>query len=136
MSIWCSFDVCGADEDGDGDGTVISYIRGWSNHYPEHNLPHHGIENEVPASVGIAWIPPWCVPGHEDSDLDESDALAPWLRLDLSMHDVSIWPNTKLIEEMALHSVILNEGAVRKLRDHLTDWLDTPKLPAIEAAAS
>lgn len=22
MSIWCSFDVCGADEDGDGDGTV------------------------------------------------------------------------------------------------------------------
>lgn len=128
MSIWQSSTVAGADEDGTVAGTVVSYINGWSNHYPGTDLPHNGIEAEEAASIGLGQVPPWCVPGHDDLDMDTDDGLGPWLRLDVSTRRVSLWPGTEPVGPRDLHSVCMDEDAVRALRDELTAWLDISKV--------
>lgn len=136
MSIWASGTCCGEDDDENPDGTVLSYINGWSNHYPTVFPPGREME-EHPATVGTAWIAPWCVPGREGSEADGLDVdthVGPWLRLDVYMRAVSIWGgiSTPEISEPDVHSVCLNETAVRKLRDALNEWLAREKLaPAV-----
>lgn len=137
MSIWASESVAGEDGNDRFDDTVVSYISGWSNHYPGHfvkpddpGLNEYGfakdITEETPASVGTAWIPPWCVPGHDDTDEDVDCVVGPWLRLDVTMRQVSIWAGVE-ISNQNVYSVCLDESAVRKLRDNLTDWLANDK---------
>ena len=138
MSIWASSTVCGEDDNGNPDGTVLSYIDGWSNHYPT-VFPAPCELAETPALVGTAWIPPWCVPGHDhaaEQGIDIDTHVGPWLRLDLSMRTVSIWSggiNDPEIGKPDVHSVCLNETAVRALRDNLTAWLDRTKCHPREA---
>jgi hypothetical protein len=141
MSIWGSGDIAGVDENNKHDGSVVSYIDGWSNHYPG-DFPPLGIEvrqrspandltEETPASIGTGWLPPWCVPGHEQQaeidGLDVDTHLGPWLRLDITMRTVSIWGGVE-IGNQDVHSVCLNEKAVTALRDNLNEWLAREKL--------
>lgn len=140
MSIWASEDIAGRDIFGDNhDGSVVSYINGWSNHYPGHfpplieepryqtRSPANDITEEIPASIGTGWIPPWCVPGHQDTTDDIDTAVGPWLRLDMTMCNVSVWAGVE-IGNQDVHSVCMNEDAVRKLRDNLTAWLNLKKV--------
>ena len=128
MSIWGSGIDCGEDDDDERDGSVLNYISGFSNHYP--NTPH-GMEGrrETTACVGTASIPPWCVPGFFDrDDLDNGEAAGQWLRLDVVHNPVSIWSGEFEVGEQDVTSVVMREDAVRKLRDSLTEWLEIPKL--------
>lgn len=140
MSIWASGFVAGENDDGDFTADVVSYINGWSNHYPGHFVNPHppplpagfsrDVTEETPASIGTGWIPPWCVPGHHDAEeqgLDVDTHLGPWLRLDITMQTVSIWAGLE-IGNQDVHSICLNETAVRALRDNLNEWLDREKL--------
>lgn len=136
MSIWCSWPDVGHDPHPDEPirgGEVRTYAQGFSNHYPDTNGTH-----ELPASVGIASIPPWCVPGREDLGEDESDAIAPWLRLGLYAEDsLTWWPSepggTKPRSDGPICAeVVIDEAAVRQLCDDLTAWLDRPKAHPIE----
>lgn len=145
MSIWASQDIAGVDENDKHDGTVVSYISGWSNHYPGNFVNPDAeprvygfskdIREEVPASVGTGWLPPWCVPGHEDQaeidGLDVDTTVGPWLRLDVTMRSVSIWAGVE-IGNQDVHSVCMDESAVRALRDNLTAWLELEKLHPVE----
>lgn len=133
MSIWGSEDVAGVDENDKHDGSVVSYINGWSNHYPgkfvkseEQYGSAKDITEETPASVGTGWLSPWCVPGQDEDTVDE-DALGPWLRLDVTMRPVSIWAGVE-IGNQDVHSVCMNEAAVTALRDNLSEWLERPKV--------
>ncbi|AHG24373.1 hypothetical protein PBI_MICHELLEMYBELL_52 [Mycobacterium phage MichelleMyBell] len=139
MSIWASQDIAGTDDNDNHDGSVVSYISGWSNHYPGRFIgpnvePHYGfmkdIQAETPASIGTGWIPPWCVPGQDEQDetygLDIDTHVGPWLRLDLTMRTVSIWSGVE--GNWDVYSVCMNESAVRALRDHLTEWLERDKV--------
>jgi hypothetical protein len=140
MSIWGSEAVAGEAEDGEFDGSVVSYISGWSNHYPGHfpgpfnfedktpgrRSPANDLTEETPASVGTGWLSPWCVPGQDEDEVDE-DALGPWLRLDVMMRTVSIWAGVE-IGHQDVHSVCLNESAVEALRDNLNAWLEREKV--------
>lgn len=145
MSIWASEEIAGVDDDDNLDSSVVSYISGWSNHYPGHFPPPFDFEDrslgrrgpandlseETPASVGTAWLPPWCVPGHhETEDVEGPDIdthVGPWLRLDVTMRNVSIWAGVE-IGNQDVHSVCMNEAAVRALRDNLTEWLEREKV--------
>lgn len=123
MSVWGAQTVCGIGDDGQQLGHVVSYIEGWSNHYPE--------ASETPAQIGTGWIPPWCVPGHHDTDTDVDTHLGPWLRLDIGHRTVSVWGgdvNNPTIGPDETVSVCLDEEAVRLLRDNLTEWLERTKL--------
>lgn len=83
MSIWCSHEAVGYDEMNEGPqpygGQVRSYAIGWSNHYPTTDD-----QVEQPASVGLAHIPTWCVPGWRDHEGPDDYPLGPWVRLDIS----------------------------------------------------
>lgn len=142
MSIWASNDVAGEDVNYQFNGDVVSYITGWSNHYPGYFPSQlagdYGVntllDTETPAAISTAWIPPWCVPGHENQaeidGLDVDTHLGPWLRLDIDMRDVNILTKDDhpFISEPTLHSVCLNETAVTALRDNLNEWLTRIKL--------
>lgn len=145
MSIWGSSDIAGMNENDVPDGSVVSYIKGWSNHYPgqfvnDDDQSRFGfakeITEETPAAVGTAWLPPWCVPGHEHQaeidGLDVDTHLGPWLRLDITMRTVSIWAGVE-IGNQDVHSVCLNERAVTALRDNLNEWLAREKLHPVTA---
>lgn len=97
MSIWCSWPTIGRDEwDPDAlGGQVLTYAAGFSNHYPR---PADGYE--LPASVHLAHVAPWCVPGHdqvahgsayrcsgcgEAHDIDAGD----WIRLGIHAADAT-----------------------------------------------
>jgi hypothetical protein len=141
MSIWASEDVAGEDEHGKLDGSVVSYIEGWSNHYPGHFPPPedkrrnalNDLNEETPAAIGTAWLPAWCVPSDRERDLewetnhDVDTHLGPWLRLDVTMSTVSIWAGVE-IGKRDMHSICLNEVAVRALRDNLNEWLQREKV--------
>ena len=89
MSIWCSLETIGWDDDRwtdiDGNpitaerhgGEVRSYANGWSNHYPTTDG-----EVEQRASIDLADISAWCVPGHQD--IANFDERGPWLRLSVN----------------------------------------------------
>lgn len=151
MSIWCSWPHIGTDPTvmydagdgifevdlGDGEqargrepveqrperGNVLSYAEGWSNHYPDLTG-----EAERPAVIALASMPEWCVPGCDESG--DYEITGPWLRLDVAAPEtLSFW--TKDGERPTVENrgalVVLDEEAVRSLRDDLTDWLDRPK---------
>jgi len=137
MSIWCSEGVVGFDPlnmDGTAfpdqavGGQVRSYATGFSNHYPTIDG-----EWEQPASVDLATIAPWCVPGAPES-VDHPDT-GPWLRLEVLSH-VHDWVSGGLPTGKAEGAmVVLDEGAVLSLRDQLTEWLERPKVHPPEVAA-
>lgn len=121
MSIWCSWESVGHDDFPDRTeprgGDVRSYASGWSNHYPTHDV-------ELPAHVGLAHIPTWCVPGHRDEENDDDFPLGPWVRLDVVTHD---YENGKAAGGPWAHSVVMDEGAARQLAADLIQWADSPK---------
>lgn len=140
MSIWASQSVCGERDDESFDGTVVSYIEGWSNHYPgdfpplveepryKTRKPTNDLTEETPASIGTGWLPPWVVPGHREEFGEDIDTVVgPWLRLDVMLRRVSIWSGPE-IGNQDMVSVCLNEDAVQKLRDNLTTWLERDKV--------
>lgn len=145
MSIWCSGESIGAEypdsprrtehhgdgsvrvrsDTGDQRGVVVSYASGWSNHYPEPNNP------EAPASVDLATIPVWCVPGHREDE--DWETVGPWVRLTVDgwsrdFHSGAWGP-------MFCESVVLDEEAARLLRDELDAWIARPKAQPITEAA-
>lgn len=129
MSIYASETVAGADEDDNYDGTVISYIEGWSNHYP-HQFPD-GDGAETPAAIWTGWIAPFCVPGNlelSETPVDTDTHVGPWMRLDVCMQTASVWNGPLEIGPRNVHSVLLDESAVLKLRDNLNAWLDRTKV--------
>ena len=153
MSIWCSGQHIGTDPTvmyeaapgmyevdlGDGEqahgrqpmpqkperGNVISYADGFSNHYPDLTGSH-----ERPAIIALAHIAPWCVPGHREDDEFRYE-VGPWLRLEVvAPETLSFW--TEDSDEPTVErrdaSIILDEQAVRSLRDDLTAWLKRDKV--------
>lgn len=149
MSIWCSGETIGYEDESlltgvieggevrepqshwAGNGVVLSYAHGWSNHYPDGTAEH-------PASIDLATIPPWCVPDHRDED--DWSTVGPWLRLSVdSPLAVTMWEkdadgNPAPHPESA--TVVLDEEAAETLRDLLSAWLERPKVrPTTEPPA-
>lgn len=124
MSIWSSWEEIGYDmvfrSPKPHRGQVRSYASGWSNHYPTTDGAV-----EQPAAVGVASMPVWCVPGHEDDYSD--DTVGPWLRLEVASAQHS-WKDggkpTGLPEGAA---VVMDEEAARSLAADLLAWADRPK---------
>lgn len=117
MSIWCSREHVGFDESEQRGGEVRSYATGWSNHYPTPDV-------ELPAHVGLAHIPTWCVPGHAGEENEDDHPLGPWVRLDVVTHD---YENCKAVGGPWAHSVVMDEAAARQLAADLIAWADAPK---------
>ena len=133
MSIWCSWPHIGSDR-GDAAperGNVLTYAEGFSNHYPDLTGTH-----ERPAAVALAHIPQWCVPGHEETG--DYAICGPWLRLEVAgWQALNFWAKDALgkpLTEDVGATVVLDEEAVRSLRDDLTAWLDRPKARPMEDA--
>lgn len=143
MSIWCSWEHIGTHPtdgkwktpegepvppEGAVRGNVLSYADGFSNHYPDLTG-----ENERPACIELAHIAPWCTPGHSEPDVDY-DAVGGWLRLEVACPEVvNYWEkdddgDPTIKPEGA--TVVLDEEAVRALRDDLTAWLECAKVSA------
>jgi hypothetical protein len=74
-------------------------------------------------------VPHWCVPGVEEGDYDY-DAAAPWLRLEVAAPEsLNFWvkdDDEPTVEDRHA-TVVLDEEAVRSLRDDRTAWLERPK---------
>jgi hypothetical protein len=107
-------------------GHVLSWANGWSNHYPDHTG-----EAERPAVLSTAWLPPYCVPGHREPAVDY-DAVGPWLRIEVACPEaLNFWEKdadgNPVVEEEGA-TVVLDEEAVRSLRDDLTHWLEMDKV--------
>ncbi len=114
MSIFASFpDVGRGEDDYYMDGTVLAY--GGSHHYPKPADPH--------ASIGLASIPAWCVPGHDEPEDYDSDDAGPWVRLDVTTPT----PEGDLRTTDA-QTVLLSETAARALAAQLVAWADQPKV--------
>lgn len=167
MSIWCSLSHIGTDttvmyevaegiyevdltKDGSGAdgrtpvepvaerGKVLSYAEGFSNHYPDDTGTH-----ETPASINLAYVAPWCVPGHDqDGDSfsctgcgrqheDVAD-VGDRVRLDVDAPQaLSFWREDGEdgpVVKPAHVSVVLDEEAARQLRDDLDAWLKAKKV--------
>ncbi|MGC4151514.1 MAG: hypothetical protein QM628_00350 [Propionicimonas sp.] len=141
MSIWCSWPTIGWEDEDQRFGAIVineggerepvphwqggevrSYADGWSNHYPDGTA-------ERPASVDLASIPSWCVPGHSD---ELTDDYGRWLRLGIdSPLAVTYWRKTEDGQPQPdphWVAVVMDAEAVRALRDQLTEWLDAPKV--------
>lgn len=136
MSIWASYGPIGwepqSEQSTDGvhwhtvpgrmeRGTVVAYRQGWSNHYPG---------QDPGATVGVAHIPAWCVPGHKDADgSDECDVVGPWLRLDIDSPDAKAYGAGGVEHSAPVHgSAVLDEAAARSLRDDIDAWLRRGKV--------
>lgn len=111
MSIFASYPDIGSREDDDTtDGTVLAYEG--SHRYPRPGDPH--------ATVGLASIPAWCVPGRGE---DDSDDVGPWVRLDVTT------PNPHCVMRTTdEQTVLLSETAARALAAQLVEWADQPKV--------
>jgi hypothetical protein len=129
MSIWVSHNDVGHDAWADDTepqprgGEVRAYAAGWSNHYPTTDV-------EAPASVGLAHIAPWCVPGWRDDGVDYPEC-GPWVRLSVDSDAALTWWTKDGVKPTAapIHaSVVLDEGAARQLADDLLAWLARPKV--------
>lgn len=124
MSIWASWLTIGHDDHESAGGVVLTYASGFSNHYPDTTASH-----ELPASVDLAHIPPWCVPGHGDHECDAH--VGDWLRLSVhAPRAFDFWgPNGQRRNAGPVNAdVVLDEAAARVLRDQLDEWLALPKL--------
>lgn len=139
MSIWCSWEHIGTDPNQWHDatsgepierraerGVVLSYANGWSNHYPD--LTGRA---ERPAAVAIAHVAPWCVPGRDCDEVDEPDC-GPWLRLEVAAPEtLNFWrkdDDGSPEVECEGATVVMDEAAVKALRDDLTKWLNQEKV--------
>ena len=121
MSIWCSGDSIGEDDNDVRDGSVRSYVNGWSNLYPDQATEH--------AAIDVSHTPAWCVPGRRETDTDNWDGVGEWVRLSLFMRDVDVYTNSALnIGADDSHAVYMREEAVRALHAKLGEWLDRPKV--------
>lgn len=129
MSIWASLQGVGEfyneDDPQRPPGVVASFATGWSNHYPD---PDNGPEKV--ASVGLALVPSWCVPGHRDTEL--YDHVGPWLRLGVCSHEHDFHEGGKPTGNEEQADVVMDEDAVRSLVEQLTSWLDLPKVRPTE----
>jgi hypothetical protein len=135
MSIWASITDIGEDDDGKFDGSVVSYIQGWSNHYPTSPMGDTDLAGEESASVDTAWLPSWCVPGNRPTEAaplsewrDVDECVGPWLRLGVRCREVSVWTERPVTGPLQWHAVCLNEAAVCQLRDDLSEWLEREKV--------
>lgn len=106
MSIYSSWPVIGATEDGEPDGTVLWYLNSARFPFPA----------DPGMTVEIASIPAWCVPGHADAE--DSTDVGEYLRLTVTED----------------RDVILTEAAAAELHAQLGEWLETPKRKAIADA--
>lgn len=115
MSIFASYPDIGSREDDDStDGTVLAYEG--SHRYPGAADRH--------ATVGLASIPAWCVPGHDEpEDYVDYDCVGPWVRLDVTTPN----PHGDLRTTNA-QTVLLSETAARALAAQLVQWADQPKV--------
>ena len=121
MSIWSSWPTIGyGDPDEPERGEVRSYAEGWSNHYPDDKV-------ELPASAGVAHVAPWCVPGWDDHTGDDC-SVGPWLRLDIDTAEHSFPAGGEPTGKRVNAAVVMDEAAVRALRDDLTEWLEAKKV--------
>lgn len=127
MSIWAPWATVGYEEPRPGRPrsrcpAVLSYAEGWSNHYPDRSG-----EVEREASVDLAYIPDYCVSGRE-----EAGRVGAWLRLSAtSPLALSWWPRdsrSRPAPEPQFAALVLDERAVRALRDELDAWLARPKV--------
>lgn len=152
MSIWCSTDHIGTDptvmyEVGEGiyqvdigagvpkgrkveqtaqHGNVLTFAEGFSNHFPDLTGTH-----ERPAAIGLAYIAPWCTPGHGDCDTHDYPECGPWLRLEVGGRGLSFWTKDddgNPTEENVSATVVLDEPAARELARQLLEWADRPHL--------
>lgn len=116
MSIWCSR---GYDEIDGQRGTVVAYADGWSSHYPAADDP--------PATVDLAVVPAWCVPGQPE----DRDGIGPWLRIGIaSPFALSWWDRIdgKPRPAPVYADVVMDEAAVLALYHDLGDWLMQSKV--------
>ena len=122
MSIWCSGESIGEDDNEVRDGSVRSYVNGWSNLYPDQATEY--------AAIDVSHTPAWCVPGRHETDADNWDGVGEWLRLLLVMRDVDVYdPCGKTnIGPDDSHAVYIREDAVRALHADLSEWLTRPKV--------
>ncbi|GAA4707327.1 hypothetical protein APR04_003785 [Promicromonospora umidemergens] len=72
--------------------------------------------DEKPASIGLGYIPPWCVPGNTDHEPDDGPWWGPWLRM-----DVATW-NAKHDRPMVAATVVMDPAAARALGQALIAW--------------
>lgn len=100
MSIWASIYEAGVGSPIDR-GAVLAGVD--ASTYPT--------ATEYRTFIDLAAIPAQCVPGHEHDV--QSSAVGPWLRLGAGPTEA-----------------VLDERAVKGLRDALTEWLDTEKVRA------
>lgn len=132
MSIWSSWTEVGYDllwskRPKKVRGQVRAYRNGFSNHYPD--------STDGPATVGIASIPTWCVPGRDEEDYDKA---GPWLRLSVDSPYAMTWwtrDGDQPTPEPVHACVVMDEAAVRALRDDLEAWLAMPKVRPRRKAA-
>lgn len=145
MSIWASWERIGWEPecevlDDDGvhvepgrfeRGVVRAYRDGFSNAYPD--------GTDAGATVDVASIPAWCVPGCEDADGDDRcDDMGPWLRLWVDSPGARSWsgadPRFRPICRPLWAAVVLDEAAVGALRDDLSAWLARGKVhPTVDS---
>lgn len=129
MSIWCSMPSIGHDDYEDESlGDVRSYATGWSNHYPTTDG-----DVERPASIDLAYLPPYCVPGRRD-DPWADDEVGPWLRLGVSGWKHNYFKPEEVLGEEDIQ-VVLDVAAVQALADQLTEWLDRTVVYPVAGAA-
>jgi hypothetical protein len=149
MSIWCSWPWVGHDPfDGEAPrgGEVRTYAQGFSNHYPDTSGSH-----ELPATIDLAHVAPWCVTGHDSgeapewrcSGCDESHEsnerqVGAWLRLGIAAAaGLNFWAKDaegNPTRERVDAEVVLDERAVLRLYHDLGDWLMLPKVRSAEEA--
>jgi hypothetical protein len=125
MSIWAPKDIVGWEDQFWGflqekechGGEVRTYAQGFSNHYPTTDDVF-----EKKASIELAEIPAWCVPGHTFEAFEAiQTAIGPWLRLCISDAYQTTEPPDR-------NAVVMDEKAVEALRDQLNLWLECKKI--------
>ena len=130
MSIYGSTFSAGDPDNRDEDPAVVLIRDNGENHWPSLGRNRRG-------SIDGAWIPGWCVPGHDsDADLPGHDSDANlfgyekpggWYRLSgCSVRTAPEFPNTPA-QLWRDQEYLLDEVAARLLRDDLTAWLALPK---------
>ena len=137
MSIWITRKELGWEDEGwhtmDGEeippekvgGEVRTYASGFSNHYPTTDD-----KVETRACIDTSSIPSFCVPGHRDETEDEASfyKYGPWLRVGMHTSRFEYDGETEYKVEPVSASVVMDEEAVRTLRDELNAWLETDKV--------
>ena len=114
-------------DDDNSPGVVLWRGIGGRNDWPIDGEHYHRL------SISGATIPAWCVPGHQGHEdprnpcCDGYATPGPWYRL--GIYDEPPFDGPQSVE------ALLDEDAVRSLRDALTDWLDKPKARPTEETA-